>query len=32
MVYREVHMTEIKEILLRIKRKESIRSISKTGY
>ena len=30
MVYREVHMTEIKEILLRIKRKESIRSISRT--
>ena len=30
MAYREVHMTEIKEILLRIKRKESIRSISRT--
>ena len=29
MVYREVHMTEIKEILLRLKRKESVRSISK---
>ena len=30
MAYREVHMTEIKEILLRLKRKESVRSISKT--
>ena len=30
MAYREVHMTEIKEILLRIRRKESVRSISKT--
>jgi len=30
MAYREVHMTEIKEILLRIGRKESIRSISRT--
>lgn len=30
MAYREVHMTEIKEILLRIKRKESVRSISRT--
>jgi len=30
MAYREVHMTEIKEILLRIARKESLRSISKT--
>ena len=30
MVYREVHMTEIKEILLRIARKESLRSISRT--
>lgn len=30
MAYREVHMTEIKEILLRIKRGESIRSVSKT--
>jgi hypothetical protein len=30
MVYREVHMTEIKEILLRIRRNESIRSISRT--
>lgn len=30
MAYREVHMTEIKEILLRIARKESIRSISRT--
>jgi hypothetical protein len=29
MAYREVHMTEIKEILLRIARKESIRSISR---
>jgi len=29
MVYREVHMTEIKEILLRVGKKESIRSISK---
>ena len=30
MVYREVHMTEIKEILLRINRNESVRSISRT--
>jgi len=30
MVYREVHMTEIREILLRIKREESVRSIPKT--
>jgi len=30
MAYREVHMTEIKEILLRVNRKESVRSISKT--
>ena len=30
MVYREVHMTEIREILLRVKREESVRSISKT--
>ncbi len=30
MAYREAHMTEIKEILLRIARKESIRSISRT--
>jgi len=30
MAYREVHMTEIKEILLRIKRGESIRSVSRT--
>lgn len=30
MAYREVHMTEIKEILLRIRREESLRSISKT--
>lgn len=29
MAYREVHMTEIKEILLRVKRKQSVRSISK---
>ena len=29
MAYREVHMTEIKEILLRVKREESVRSISK---
>ena len=30
MAYREAHMTEIKEILLRIARKESVRSISRT--
>lgn len=30
MAYREVHMTEIKEILLRVNRNESVRSISKT--
>ena len=29
MAYREVHMTEIKEILLRVKREESVRSISR---
>ncbi len=29
MAYREVHMTEIKEILLRIKKEESVRSTSK---
>jgi hypothetical protein len=29
MAYREVHMTEIKEILLRVNRKQSVRSISK---
>ncbi len=30
MVYREVHMTEIKEILLRAAKEESVRSISRT--
>ena len=30
MAYREVHMTEIKEIFLRLNRKESVRSISRT--
>ena len=30
MAYREVHMTEVKEILLRITRKEPLRSISRT--
>lgn len=30
MAYREAHMTEIKEILIRMGRKEPLRSISKT--